>query len=300
MGIARLLRKPGIHLHLPRWQVIVALGAVYFIWGSTYLATALSLESYPPFMLTALRSLFALLILMATLKLRGLAEMTPRTALNAAFTGATMFAGAGAIAMGQDYGVASGLASLAVGAVPVWATLMALAFGYRPGAVETLGLFLGLLGLVILNLDGGMQGRPEGAALVLGGSLMWAFGSVMSHRLMLPRGMTGVMCQLAGGFLALAIISLATGERLPAQPTLPATLALFYLAVIGTLVAFSAYMYLMRRVRPALATSYAYVNPVIAVILGAALLAEPVTASSALATGVIVAGVLLVMLGKRR
>ena len=300
MATTRLMRKPGWHLHLPRWQVIVALGAVYFIWGSTYLGTAVTLESYPPLMLTALRVLVALLILLTTLKLRGLAALSPRPALNAAFTGAAMFAGAGAIAMGQDFGVASGLASLAVGAVPVWATLMSLAWGYRPGAVEALGLVLGLLGLLILNLDGGMQGKPEGAALVLGGSLMWAFGSVLSHRLSLPRGMTGVMCQLAGGFLALACLSLATGERLPAQPTLTATLALFYLAVIGTLVAFSAYMYLMRRVRPALATSYAYVNPVIAVILGAALLAEPVTGSSALATGVIVTGVLLVMLGKRR
>lgn len=300
MTAARVLRKPGFHLHSPRLPVLASLGAVYLIWGSTYLATAVVLESYPPFMLTALRLLVALMLLVAHFKLRRAALPSRREAICAAFTGATMFAGAGAIALGQDLGVASGLASLAVGAVPVWATLMALAFGYRTSALEGLGLLVGMAGLGILNFQGGMRGQPEGALVVLIGSLMWAFGSVMSNRLPLPRGMTGVMFQMAGGFAALMAISLLRGERLPAEPTMLATLALFYLAVVGTLVAFSAYMYLMRSVRPSLATSYAYVNPVIAVILGAALLSEPVTESSILATIVIVTGVLLVVLGKRR
>lgn len=300
MSTARLLRKPGFHFHLPRWQVLLSLAAVYLIWGSTYLATALALESYPPFMLTALRALGALLILAASFKLRGAALPGWRPAALAAFTGAIMFSGAGAIALGQGLGVASGLASLAVGAVPVWATLIAIAFGYRPGAMESLGLLIGMAGLGILNFQGGMQGQPEGALVVLAGSLMWAFGSVLSNRLALPRGMTAVMCQLAGGVLALGMISLAMGEMPPAQPSLLASLALVYLAVAGTLVAFSAYMVLLRELRPALATSYAYVNPVIAVILGAALLAEAVTVSSVIATIVIVTGVLLVMLGKGR
>lgn len=301
MSVSRILRLPraGHAPHLPL-PVLASLAAVYLIWGSHYLATAIALESYPPFMLTAMRLLAAICILLISLKLRGATLPTQREAACAVSTGAVMFAGAGAITLGQDLGVASGLASLAVGAVPVWATLISLIFGYRPCAVEGAGLIVGIGGLAILNLEGGMQGQPLGAALVLAGSLMWAFGSVLSNRLALPRGITGVMFQMTGGFLALALISLARGERLPTDPTPLSTLALAYLAVVSTLMAFSAYMYLVRHVRPALATSYAYVNPVIAVLLGAVLLAEPVTGSSVLATIVIVTGVVLVMLGKGR
>ena len=300
MTLVRTIAKAGVVPHLPPPKVLIALGAVYFIWGSTYLGTAIVLESYPPFMLTALRLLLSILILLATPRMRRDVRYPPRLIANAAFTGAMMFAGAGMVAKGQDLGVASGLASLAVGAVPLWATVFALMFGHRPGAVEGLGLVVGIIGVAILNLDKGMQSQPLGALIVLSAALLWAFGSVLSHRLALPRGFSGVMYQMAGGFAALLIISVFSGERFPTQPTALATAGLFYWAVVGTLVAFSAYMYLMRRVRPALATSYAYVNPVIAVILGAALLAEPVTESTVLATIVIVTGVVLVMLGKRR
>ena len=302
MSLARILRLPraGAAPQLPPLPVMASLGAVYLIWGSHYLATAIALESYPPFMLTAIRLLVAIVILLISLKLRRVAQPGAREAIVAVCIGAVMFAGVGAIALGQDLGVASGLASLAVGSVPIWAILISLAFGYRPCAVEGAGLIVGIAGLAILNLQGGMTSQPLGAAVVLAGSLMWAFGTVMSSRLSLPRGIAGLKFQMTGGFLALALISLARGETIPAQPTPLSNLALLYLAVVSTLVAFSAYMYLVRNVRPSLATSYAYVNPVIAVVLGAALLAEPVTGSSLLATVVIVTGVVLVMLGKGR
>ena len=285
---------------LPPLPVIIALAAVYLIWGSTYLATVIVLESYPPFMLTALRLLIAALILLLTMRARREARSGWREIANAAFTGAMMFAGAGMVALGQELGVASGLASLAVGAVPLWATLFSFGFGHRPGRVEALGLTLGIIGVGILNMGSAMQGQALGAFVVLAGAMLWAFGSVLSRRMRLPRGFNGVMWQMCGGLLALALISFISGERIAHQPTMAATLGLLYLAVVGTLVAFSAYMYLMRRVRPALATSYAYVNPVIAVILGAALLAEPLTGSGVVATVVIVTGVGLVMLGKGR
>ena len=300
MAAARTILK-GPHVpHLPPLPVLIALGAVYLIWGSTYLATAIVLESYPPFLLTALRLLLSIIILLATLRLRRESPSSPRQIFNAAFTGAMMFAGAGMVAAGQDLGVASGLASLAVGAVPLWATFFALFFGHKPGTVEGAGLCVGIIGVAILNLDKGMQSQPLGALVALSGALLWALGSVLSHRMSLPRGFNGIMFQMSGGFAALLFVSFATGEGFPANPAPLATVALFYLAVVGTLVAFSAYMYLVRTVRTSLATSYAYVNPVIAVILGAALLAESVTESTVLATAVIVTGVILVMLGKRR
>ncbi len=300
MAASRIAIQPPRQLPRPSLLILAALLTTYLVWGSTYLATAVVLESYPPFMLTALRLLVSVLILLATLRARRTPRPDGRSMANALFTGALMFAGAGMVALAQDLGVASGLASLAVGAVPLWATLISFGFGHRPGAVEGLGLALGIVGVGILNIGSAMQGQALGAIVVLAGALLWAFGSVLSHRLRLPGGFSGVMFQMTGGLLALAAISLASGESLPSEPSLLATVGLLYLAVVGTLLAFSAYMFLVRRVRTALATSYAYVNPVIAVILGAALLAEPLTGSGILATVIIVSGVGLVMLGKGR
>ncbi len=302
MSVSRILPLPraNIATQAPPLPVVASLGALYLIWGSHYLATAIALENYPPFMLTAARLLVAIMILALSLRLRSAPMPTAREAACAIGIGALMFAGVGAITLGQGLGVASGLTALAVGSVPIWATLISLAFGCRPCAVEGLGLVVGISGLVILNLEGGLQSQPLGAAVVLAGSLMWAFGTVTGNRLSLPRGLSGILFQMCGGFLALALISWARGEGLPADPTALATLGLAYLAIVSTLLAFSAYTRLVRHVRPSLATSYACVNPVIAVLLGAALLAEPIAGSGILATVVIFTGVVLVMLGKGR
>ena len=300
MTTNRTLLKPILHLQLPSFRVMIALAIVYLIWGSTYLGAAIVLRSYPPFLMTLIRQLVAIVILFAALRLRGAALPAPREMANASFTGALMFSGAGMVALGQDVGVASGLASLAVGAVPLWATAIAFSLGYRPGHIELLGLAIGIIGVAILNMDSGMQAQPLGALILLIGPMFWALGSVLSSRLTLPPGFMAVLFQMIGGMSALIVISLLRGEQIPVAPSILATATLMYLAVIGTLVGFSAYMYLVRTVRPALATSYAYVNPVIAVILGAVLLAEPITGTSILAMLAIITGVVLVMIGKSR
>ena len=300
MTTSKSLLKPILQFHLPPFRVVIALAIVYLIWGSTYLGAAIVLESYPPFLLTMIRQLVAIVILFAALRLRGTALPAPREMANAMFTGAIMFSGAGMVALGQDVGVASGLASLAVGAVPLWATAIAFSLGYRPGHIELLGLAIGIIGVAILNMDSGMQAQPLGALILLIGPMFWALGSVLSSRLTLPPGFMAVLFQMIGGMSALIVISLLRGEQIPVAPSILATATLMYLAVIGTLVGFSAYMYLVRTVRPALATSYAYVNPVIAVILGAVLLAEPITGTSILAMLAIITGVVLVMIGKSR
>ena len=300
MTTNRTFLKPQMQVPLPPIRVIVALFVVYLIWGSTYLGTAIVLESYPPFLLTAIRQLVAIVIMFAALRLRGAAMPAPRETANALFTGALMFSGAGMVALGQDVGVASGLTSLAVGAVPLWATAIAFGMGYRPGQIEILGLVIGIIGVAILNMESGMQARPLGALILLIGPMFWALGSVLSNRLTSPPGFMGVLFQMIGGMAALIVISFLRGEEFPSAPSVLATATLIYLAVVGTLVGFSAYMYLIHTVRPALATSYAYVNPVIAVILGAALLAEPISNTGIVAMLVIITGVVLVMMGKSR
>lgn len=301
MTLVKTLFKPGLQIHFPSLSVTIALLTIYLIWGSTYLGTAIALESYPPFMLIAIRLLVSIVILLPALKRRQAVQLSPRQILNAAVTGGLMFGGgAGLVALAQDLGVASGLTSLAVAAVPIWATLFAFFVGHRPGTLELAGLMIGIAGVALLNMENGMQARPLGAIVLIIGPMVWAFGAVMSNRLAMPSGKLGIALQMAGGFMALALISLLRGEQLPSAPSLMATAALAYLALFGTLVSFSAYMYLVRTVRPALANSYAYVNPGIAVMLGIWVLSEPVSAVGVLAMAVIVAGVILVMIGKSR
>lgn len=302
MTLAKTLFKPGLQIHLPpTLSVAIALLTIYLIWGSTYLATAIALESYPPFMLIAIRLLVSIAILLPGLKRRQSAQLSPRQILNAAVTGGLMFGGgAGLVALAQDLGVASGLTSLAAAAVPIWATLFAFFVGHRPGALELVGLMIGIGGVALLNMENGMQAQPLGAIVLIIGPMVWAFGAVMSNRLAMPSGRLGIALQMTGGFMALALISLLRGEQFPIAPSLMATAMLAYLALFGTLVAFSAYMYLVRTVRPALANSYAYVNPAIAVMLGIWFLSESVSAVGVLAMAVIVAGVILVMIGKSR
>lgn len=279
---------------------MLALATIYLIWGSTYVGVSYALESYPPFLLTALRLLGGVGILSLTLRFRRAGLPPRREMFNAVFTGALMFTGAGMMALGQDLGAASGLASVAVAAVVIWATAFATLFGYRPGRLELFGLLIGIGGVVLLNLEKGMQANPLGAFILVLGPMVWAFGTIISNRIGVPAGMMGVAFQMVGGFIALSIISQLRGEPIPMQPGANATIALLYLSVIGTLLGFSAYMYLVRNVRPALATSYGYVNPVIAVMLGISLRGEVITPVGILAMIVIISGVALVLVGKRR
>lgn len=301
MANLKTLPKPNLSLSFPPPLVMITLLAIYLIWGSTYLGGAYALESYPAFMVVAIRLFFATFILLTVLKVRGVPFPPMRQMLNAMLIGGLMFGGgAGLVSTAQGMGVASGLASLAVAAVPIWATIFASFLGYRPTKLEMLGLAIGISGVALLNMENGLQSQPLGALVLLIGPMLWAFGSMMSNRLTMPKGFMGTVFQMTGGFLVLMILSFLSGEQFPAQPSLVSTVALVYLTIFGTLTAFSAYMYLVRTVRPALATSYAYVNPVIAVLLGMSIRAEQITSLGILAMVVIITGVVLVMMGKQK
>ncbi len=200
----------------------------------------------------------------------------------------------------EHWGVASGVAALAVATVPLFTLVFGRFFGNRTNALEWAGIALGLLGIVLLNLGSNLQGSPAGAALIIFAAATWAFGSVWSRRLDLPAGAMASAVEMLVGGGVLLLGSLLSGERLEQMPTAAGWGALAYLVVFGSIIAFSAYMYLLANVRPAAATSYAYVNPAVAVMLGVVFAGEHIGLAESLAMAVIISAVVLIGLPQWR
>ncbi len=277
-----------------RFAVLAALLAVSVVWGSTYLGIRIALEGFPPFLMAGVRFVIAGALLFAGLWLRGAPAPTPRQWRSAALVGGLLLLGGNGGVVVAEQSVASGLAALGVATVPLWSALFAGAWGQWPRRLEWAGLAVGFGGVALLNVGGGLRASPLGALALLVAPVSWALGSMWSRRLDLPGGlMTSAAEMLAGGVLLL-VTSAALGERPPAALALRPTLALAYLIVFGSWVGFSAYLFLLRRVRPAIATSYAYVNPVVAMVLGVAVAGERIEWGEWAATPVILAGVALV------
>ncbi len=277
-----------------RWWIAVSLLSLYFIWGSTYLTMKFAMDGFPPFIMAALRFLFAGGLLYAYLRLQGEPNPTLRQWGGAAAVGTLLLAvGNAGVAYAEQW-VATGPAALAIATVPLWAVFFAGLWGHWPHRKEWLGIGLGILGVLILNFGGNMRASPLGAAVLLVAAAGWAFGSVWSKHLPMPRGVMAPATQMLAAGMVLVGISLASGERI-GIPTVKAWWSLAYLVVFGSLVAYSAYLYLLRTVRPALATSYAFVNPVVAMLLGAWLAGEHVGGAEMLALITILAGVVLVL-----
>jgi drug/metabolite transporter (DMT)-like permease len=196
--------------------------------------------------------------------------------------------------------VASGLAALGVATVALWSAIFAGLWGQWPRRLEWVGLAVGFAGVALLNLEGNLRASPAGAIALLVATTSWALGSMWSRHLDLPSGLMASAAQMLTGGGLLLLASVLVGERVPrAVPARP-VLALAYLVVFGSWVGFSAYLYLLRRVRPAVATSYAYVNPAIAMALGVAFAGERITLSEWVAMPVILGGVALVMVAHGR
>ncbi|WP_029593227.1 drug/metabolite exporter YedA [Franconibacter pulveris] len=276
-----------------------ALFALYIIWGSTYFAIAIGVKSWPPFMMAGVRFLSAGLLLMAFLLLTGHKLPARRPLLNAALIGVLLLAvGNGFVTVAEHMHVPSGIAAVMVATVPLFTLIFSRCFGLPTRKLEWFGIAIGLVGIVLLNSGGNLNGNPWGALLILIGSLSWAFGSVYGSRIELPSGMmAGAVEMLCAGVVLMAA-SFLTGEKLTTMPDLSGFLAVGYLALFGSVIAINAYMYLIRNVSPAIATSYAYVNPVVAVLLGTGLGGENLSAIEWLALGIIILAVLLVTIGK--
>ncbi len=275
-----------------RTLVLSALVAVYFIWGSTYLALRFGLEGFPPFILNGVRFVVAGTIMYVVLRMRGTKPPTRRQWWNAGRMGALLLiGGVGLMTIAEDLGVGSGVTATAAAAIPVWMALVGGSFGQWPVRREWAGLAVGLIGVIILLQEGDFAASSLGTFLVIAGPLLWAFGSIWGKRLEMPDGFMAPAAQLLTAGVVMLVVGPLMGERVVEMPGAVAWLALAYLIVMGSIVAYSAYVYLLDAVRPALATSYAYVNPVVAVILALTLGAEVITGPIFIALPLILVGV---------
>jgi drug/metabolite transporter (DMT)-like permease len=280
--------------------ILLALLTVYIVWGTTYLGIRIALQSFPPFLLIGTRFLLAGGLLFVILRLRGTPLPSRIQWKNAAIVGTLMLGGgAGGTAFAEQW-ITSGIAAIAIATVPLWAAIFSGLFGEWPNRTEWLGIVIGLLGVGALSLDDNLQANPIGAIAILIAAASWAFGSIFSRRVSLPSGSMGFAAEMltGGGFILL--LGLIRGERISSEPTTQAWIAWIYLVFIGSLLAFSAYMYLLKRVRPAVATSYAYVNPMVAVLLGSRLAGEIITPIGLIGMAVILFSVGIITWGRRR
>ena len=282
--------------------LVACLAIVYVVWGSTYLAIHFVVDGIPPLASSALRNFCAGPILLAFLKWRGAAWPTPRQWRNGAFIGFMMMGLGNGFVCVAETSVPSGLAALVIAGVPVFAILFAWGLsGVRPRLLEWLGIVLGLGGMALLNLDLHAAASPGSVALLFIAAASWAAATVLQRRLDMPAGPMSAAVQMLGGGASLVVMSALRGERFDVQAVpMSAWLALAYLVVFGSIVAYTAFVYVIGHSRPALATSYAYVNPVVAVGLGVLVAGESVSWPIVAGMTVILAGVGLVMVGSAR
>ncbi len=293
----------GVKQEPSRLGVMAAFASVYIIWGSTYLAIRYALETMPPLLMAGVRHLLAGVILYAVLRFSG----TPRPQRihwrSAAVIGALLLlVGNGGVCWAEQT-IPSGLAALFVTTVPVWMVLLnwVRRDGVRPSGTEVAGVAMGFVGVaVLIDTDslGGAAVDRMGAAILIGASLAWALGSIYSRHASLPQSplMATAMQMLCGGVF-LSIVSLMLGEGAKfelAKVSMRSALSLLYLTLFGSLVAFSAYVWLLRVSTPAKVSTYAFVNPMVAVALGSLFADEPLTPRTMIAAAVIVVAVVLI------
>ncbi|HZF29944.1 MAG TPA: drug/metabolite exporter YedA [Gammaproteobacteria bacterium] len=290
-----------------RWKLVAAFACVYVIWGSTYLAIRFAIETLPPFSMAGVRFLLAGGVLYAWARLARGAERPTRAQWRAtAIVGVLLLVGGNGLVVWSEQRIPSGVAALLVAIVPCWMVLVdwLRPNGARPTKQVVVGLALGLCGILFLvgpdALIGGGRVDSLGAAALVLASFSWAAGSIYSRHAAMPSSpfLATAMEMLAGGAAALAL-GLVLGE--PGRLDLAAVSARsvagwLYLVVFGSVIAFTAYVWLLRESTPARVSTYAYVNPVVAVALGAALGGEALTPRMVVAAAVIVGGVALITL----
>jgi drug/metabolite transporter (DMT)-like permease len=285
-------------------RIVAAFAVVYLVWGSTYLGIRVAVETLPPFLLAGTRFIAAGLLLYAWARIRGAPAPGRREWLAAVGIGILLVAGANAVVGWAEQKVPSGLAALIVAGMPLWvAVFQRVAPGGKPiGGSRLIGLVVGFGGLALLLLGRGeaVSGVPfvRMGGLVLA-SVSWALGSVLSRRVPLPCDslLASAMSMLAGGVVALGI-GVATNELAgfdPARVSVASILAWAYLVVFGSMLAFTCFTWLVTFVDPTRVATYAYVNPVVALVLGWWLAREPLGLRTLLAGLVILLGLVLVL-----
>jgi drug/metabolite transporter (DMT)-like permease len=294
-------------------RIALALLTVYVVWGSTYLGIAVMIQSLPPLLAAGVRYLNAggavLLFLIARARARrqflervGIAQWRA-----AAIVGELLLLFGNGFVVLAELHIPSGIAAVMISTVPIWMSILdAVVTGQRPSALAVGGIVAGFVGVVILlaPVSGGPAVDPLGIGLALIATIGWAIGSIYARGAPMPRSaLMGTGMEMLAGGAALFLAGLLTGELPafePAAVTGASLLALAYLIVFGSIVAFSAYVWLLANVPISTAATYAYVNPIVAVILGALLLSEPITPRTVVAAVVIIAAVVAMVSGRPR
>ena len=282
-------------------RIALALAAVYLIWGSTYLGIRFALEGgFPPFLLGGIRFIIAGVLMYTVLRWRGVPAPTRPQWRNTAVMGVLlMLLGNGMVNVAEQT-VSSGMAAVAVASAPLWMGVFAAMRGDKPTGNEWVGLGIGFVGVLWLNADSSLSASKVGMVALIVATLAWSFGSIWSRGKDLPSPFMSSAAQMLCGGVAMCIAGALTGERFDGMPSAHGLAAFAYLIVFGSIIGFSAYIWLLHHVRPALAGSYAYVNPAIAVGLGAWLAGERFGAHELMAMGVILLGVVAITLAKAR
>jgi drug/metabolite transporter (DMT)-like permease len=281
--------------------ILACLGATWFVWGSTYLAIKYALVSFPPFFQMGTRFFVAGVLLLAWMRWRGAVMPDGRQWRHALIVGTLMLGGGMGGTAYAEMTVGSGLVVAFIAVVPLMIALVNLAYGVRPGRLEAAGIAVGLGGVLMLTQGQGFQASPAGLLAITVACITWSVGSVLSQRsLPLAAGATGFASEMICGGVVLLVLSLATGESPSWSPEPLAVAAWLYLVVFGSLIAFNAYMVLLARASAGLASSYTFVNPVIAMMLGVAVAGEHVTGFEWAAVSVVLAGVVLLVLRPAR
>jgi len=292
-----------------RAKLVAAFAAVYLLWGSTYLAIRFGVETIPPFLMAGTRHLAAGLLLYLWTRARGGPRPQARHWGSAAVIGGLMLLGGNGLVTWAERRVPSGLAALIVASVPIWmAVFEGIEKRARPGIAVIGGLLLGLAGIALLVVPGRFAGNghvdPLGAAALVTAALCWSAGSLYARRAALPPSIltATAMEMIAGGaWLWTAGLLFGEGSRLDlAAVSARSAISLGYLVVFGSLIGFSAYVWLLHATTPARVSTYAYVNPIVAVVLGALFAGEAVTPRVVIAALVIVGAVVLIIASRSR
>ena len=284
----------------PAWKVWSALWIVYLIWGSTYLAIRVMVETVPPLLGSGVRFTLAGAVMIGVLSLRRSVRPTRAQLLSALLVG-LLLPGANAVVTVAEQEVPSSVAALLIASVPLWVILMRRGSGERVSRAGIGAVLVGFAGVALLVRPGEQSGDATvlGLAAVVFAAVMWASGSFASPRLKLPRdGLVSTGWQMLLGGLVIVAVGLALGEAYEVDPQAFSTrsvLALVYLIVFGSWVAFTAYAWLLQNAPISKVSTYAYVNPVVAIVLGFLILDEVVTPITVIGAAIIIVAVALVV-----
>ena len=283
-----------------RGRTLLCLAILYSVWGSTYLAMRVAVSSFAPFRMGGVRFSIAGLLLYLLLRARGHAPPTWREWKSCAVIGSLMMAtGLGCTAFAVQF-VSSGVAALVFGSVPLFTAAIQRVFGQQLSRREMAGLAIGFSGVALLAFRGSLAASPLSASLLVTGAASYSLGCVLSSRLPQPKSAMSTAAQMIVAGVVLFAASVLRGESFTAHPALRSVVALAHLIFLGSMLAYSALNHLLRTERPALATSYAFVNPVIALALGALMGDEHVVMAEICAVCAVLTAVALVVRSKTR